>query len=427
MRRKNSLMLAAALWLLAGCTWSCGKEEPEKPHCLDPNDPCPNDMVTEQGCTYDRCAGSFTGNLIPCFYIGDEHGPVWWFLAGARSQYLAYRTYNEGRLQGSETYPDHPYGSVWLYEIATGERRRISAEGAKAFYLRTAGSKVAWLEYVSFEVNPKTGGIRNLVTDVRVYDTETGQEWHVENTRGAEWADLGVSDRWAIFNERRSGYCENHNPYDVNDLWAYELSTNRLVKIDESDLDTVVLGYPRLDGDRVITTKLSPGVCKDENREMWFWQYDLASGAALRLRKPDAPLSPTSSDDRRMERDFEWPWFVARTSGTITAWNFETGAAFEITGCSRDDCNVVLGNGKVAYDRYGEDGLSQRQLYLFDLATWKKTRLTNLRPYYDGAGPGDLKANRLFWGERRGYDIFSCGYTRKATGVTPLWFWIDVY
>jgi len=423
-RKREDILLALALLLLAGCTWSCGTE-PEKPHCLDPNDPCPNDMVTEQGCTYDRCAGTFTGNLIPCFYINDEHGPAWWFLAGPRAQYIAYRTYNEG----SEAYPLHPYGSVWLYEILTGERRKISPEGSKAYYLRTGGSKVAWMEYVSFEVNPTNGSIKKLVTDIRVFDTETGQEWHVENTRGTEWENLDISDRWAIFSEIRMGYCENGKPYYVRDLWAYELSTERLVKLDESELNTVVLGYPRLDGERVITTKLSPGACTEAiDRRHTFWLYELKTGEAKPLREPGAPLSPTSSDDRRQEIDFQWPWYVARTSGTVTAWNFESGDAIEITACGRDDCGVVLDNGKVAYDRYGEDGLSQRQLYVFDLATRKKTRMTNLRPYYDGAGPGDFKANRLFWGERRGFDILdACGYSRKATGKTPLWFWKDIY
>jgi hypothetical protein len=387
-------------------------------------------MVTEQGCTYDRCAGPFIGNLIPCFYINDEYKPVRTLLAGTRAQYIAYRTYNEGRLQGSEAYPDHPYGSVWLYEIATGERRRISPEGSKAYYLRTGGSKVAWLEYVSFEVNPKNGVIKNLVTDIRVFDTETGQEWHVENNRGTEWDRLAVSDRWVVYEEVREGYCPNIVfDYVVHDLWAYELATERLIKVAESDLLENSVGPARVSGDRVVIVKGFPGYCVDVLHENQFWQYDLATGESKFLRKPGIGLSMMpDTEDWEKVMELEWPWLVARTSGSITAWNFESGDAIEITACGRDDCGVVLDSGKVAYDRYGEDGLSQRQLYLFDLATWKKTRMTNLRPYYDAAGPGDFKANRLYWGERRGFDIMdTCDYSRKATGRTTLEFWKDIY
>ena len=95
---------------LAGCSSGCPPGEPDLGGaCLDPKDPCPNDMQTdESGCGWDRCAGDFTGNLIPCWFTDPALEDVSYFkLAGARAQYVAY-------VKKADVYAAKMLGPIWL-------------------------------------------------------------------------------------------------------------------------------------------------------------------------------------------------------------------------------------------------------------------------------------------------------------------------
>ncbi|MBN2499075.1 MAG: hypothetical protein JXR96_31090, partial [Deltaproteobacteria bacterium] len=135
----------------------------------------------------------------------------------------------------------------------------------------------------------------------------------------------------------------------------------------------------------------------------------------------------TAPMDFGYEFHFDGHWAVMWMGSAIGAYDVDSGRFEEVTRCSAGDCHTYYGDGIVAFDRSGDDGLDQHQLFVYSLESGAEEQLTFLRPYYDVAIPQSMLGRRLLWSEGRGKAIADlCGNKREPTGRTALYFWKDI-
>lgn len=407
-RTSGALRLFAVVTtvFLEGCTPSCNG------NCFDPDDPCPNDMVTdESGCLWDRCSGPFTGNLIPCWFAepGLKVGEL--ILAGSRAQHLAYsRILDESRL--------HPMGEMWLYDLESRAHTRLSEEGRMCYMLGAQGDRVGWVEVENYGPGFQYW---DAVFLIHVKDIVTGAEWRFpipEKTKPISFSfsgDFLVVNR--LWEQMCDGYLEN-----FRDVWLYDMQTG------EKSLVAGEFGKPCASGARIHGNRIAYwkhwGCCGQEDLKYQIWERDVVTGVDRLVVDTGENVAPI---DASFLYGFDGKWEVVWLYSHVRAYDLDTGESKEVTRCSIGDCHLAVGDGLVAYERQGEDGFVQRQSYVAELATGRKLKLTNLRPYFDGSVPWSMSGHRLLWGESRGkLTMDDCGNTRDTDGRTELWFWKDI-
>ncbi|MBN2492971.1 MAG: hypothetical protein JXR96_00165 [Deltaproteobacteria bacterium] len=367
--------------------------------CFDPDDPCPNDMVSdESGCVWDRCAGGFYGELVPCWHT--ERGAGVYTLAGSRGQYLAYQN-----------------GEVWVYDLELEEHRRISPDSTHNCFdfLQTDGDRVAWLETMEYE--PK------WVIDVYAADVATGRQWHVPNPESLYTSDFSISGDSIALLERSDLVCDDMFEATKRTLYLYDLETEQKTLLIDPDPEEHDVAAPSISGDRLVYWRAT-GRCSGRARsEIWF--MDLVTGEERMIDDLTNIWSPPVPCD--YDYSFNGRWIVFWMGSSIVAYDVENGEKVEVTRCSIGDCHNFLEGGVVAFDRANEGGKIQRQVHLYELDTGHSMQLTHLRPYYDVAEPRGMAGRRLLWSEFRGESIEdACGNERRATGRTMLLFWKDI-
>jgi len=413
MKRHERLISVTVLllaWLLAGgCDESSGDGD-SGIECPDEADPCPNDMVTdESGCVWDRCGGGFTGKRIPCFWTDPEIDRGEMEFAGDHGQYLAY-------IEKKEEYVYK--GDVWLYDIELQERRRLTQDRL-CYNLRAGGNRLGWLQLVKESEHYHDTD----VVDAYVMDLESGQEWHVPNPLERQTVDLDMSGNLVITREMwMTTACPLGGKEIVRDLWLYDLTSGERRQVAAADPQShVILGGRIADG--MITYWKMTGPCADSVVNQ-LWVED-AAGEESRMLADTGNERPFAQSEYSFS--FDGRWLVQLFGSYIDAFDVRSGESKRITRCSMSDCRLRGDAGLVAFDRYGEDGLTQRQVYVVEIETSKEQRVTDLRPYYDSSAPSGMVGNRLLWAERRGKNtIDDCGFEHRATGWTSMYFWKEI-
>ncbi len=404
------VFLLALIWM-AGCSKGCLEEGPAG-DCFDPDEPCPIDMVSDEtGCVWDRCSGDFTGNPIPCWFAEPGVEVGYFKLAGSQAQYLAY-------IKKMDEFGSEMLGQVWLYDLETEEHRPISEEGRMCYRIRADGDRIGWLEMVEYE----KGSAKRPVVDACVKDIVTGEEWRVPNPEELRTIRFSLSGDRIVVNEIKDEKCEIATSLR-QDLWIYDLNTRQKSILASAVPGSYKVVSGEVCGDLAVYWKIGGACGKEAIYQLWL--KDLNTGEEKLVEEMNSiVLAVASTADNIFQ--FDGKWAVGWMGNRMMAWDVETGESREVTPCNRD-CRLHLDNGIVAYDRYGEDGLTQRQLYVAEIATNEKRRLTDLRPYYDSAGPVSFQAGRLLWAEGRGKSIYdSCGNVRHPEGKTGLYFWKDI-
>ncbi len=401
----STKVLPAAVFLALACGGgSCDLQQ----DCFDPDDPCPNDMVSdESGCVWDRCSGEFTGNLLPCsFFLDFEHGVADTSLAGEDADLLAFveRKF-EHLAYGFLT------GPIWLYDIEHDQKSLLTEEDRACFDMQVDGNRIAWNEIPEGGV----GEGKLPATDVFVKDIVTGEQWHVPNPDGRDTQCFSLSGDDLVLTEMEYIQCDVSYRQSA-DLYHYDLRTREKTLLDGAVRGEYMLTRSAVADRRVVYLR-SSGACSGPGQ--WARLRDLDSGEDYEL--------VSFPGSRIFFFDFDGRWFVYSTIATIEAIDVDTLEHVEVTRCGHGDCIFRLEQGRLLYDRHGEDGLDQYQLYVKEVDSEQRTKITDLRPYYDNGVPRDFESGRLLWKESRGRTIYDeCGGMRSDEGVTWLVFWKDL-
>jgi hypothetical protein len=387
----------------------------EEKDCFDPNDPCPGDMVSDDsGCVWDQCAGDFTGTLIPCWMTEVEEGITQIMLAGERGEYIAH-------IRAGAKYNR---GSIWVYNIETEEAQKLDVDTDTTFFLQADGSRLAWIETGGYRID---GDETEKYELAKVFDLDTQQIWEIPNPELNDITLISISGDDVVVTEEIQVVCDDFTFSHRGTIWHYDLSSQEKKLIADSVMGESTVYSGQVSNGRVMFYR-QVGYCSGEIIPAELREYNLETEEDQLVESFDSLskrpiLSYVGPGHDLLTTDFKGSWYLALAGGTIRAWNIDTSSSTVVTNCYIGDCHFALGDGYVAFDIYGEDGLTQRQVYAVNLDTDEELKLTNLRPFYDGAMPKSMKGVRLLWGEGRGEtNRDDCGNTRDASDRTGLFF-----
>jgi len=404
--------MALTMLLVAACTPEVSPGE-----CLDPDDPCPGDMVTDDsGCVYDRCAGEFSGTLVPCWYagrIGMVVGRV--RLAGADAEQLAYVR------QGDE-FEHRRFGQILTYDLATGEHGPLTAEGENTRYgLRGDARRIAWSELASAEYQKTEGCIPR--SDVHVLDLETGEAWQLPNPEQAECADISLSGDRVVYRATQTAPADRGQVLRT-DIWMTDLRSGERTRIAGATTEEARLGSPRVHGERVAYWR-GPPASAEGTAPSQLRLLELGTGEETTVDSVDGlapPVFGTGEKSFLLAGDRA----VVRLWDRLRVYDLSTGEAQDPIECGLEDCHPLLEQGQLVYERHDPETHTV-QLYQHELKAGVVHQLTDLRPRLDAVLPLSLLGGRVLWKEHRGdWLVDRCGNERPATGRTPLWLWTDL-
>jgi hypothetical protein len=403
----STKVLPAAVFLALACGGgSCDLQQ----DCFDPDDPCPNDMVSdESGCVWDRCSGEFTGNLLPCsFFLDFEHGVIGTSLAGEDAELLAF-------VERKFEHPAYGFltGPIWLYDIEHDQKSLLTEEDRACFDLQVDGTRIGWQEV------PETGigDEHSPAANIHVMDIMSGEHWLVEDPEIGVNKDFRLAGDDLVFTVSHWIQCDVSFEFS-EELYHYDLRTREKKLLEGAIYGEYGISVATVKGGRVVYGRFAGQSC-GPSADVSYRLRDLDSGEDYEL--------VSFPGSRIFFFDFDGRWFVYSTIATIEAIDVDTLEHVEVTRCGHGDCIFRLEQGRLLYDRHGEDGLDQYQLYVKEVDSEQRTKITDLRPYYDNGVPRDFESGRLLWKESRGRTIYDeCGGMRSDEGVTWLVFWKDL-
>lgn len=414
----KALTVATGLMLgLAACTGPCSELVPG---CFD--GPCPGNRVEDNtGCVWDGCA-EIIGNKIPCWYMDPQYETAssrndnWFSLVGDRSQYIAY-------VREQDDYGYLKFGPLYLYDLESGEHRKISGDGELCMNPKGDGSRIAWIEVTWDEET-----MQRPTSMLHVLDLDTEQRWEVPGSDGAQVENYDLSGDHAVITELSQYDCGADGPgFETRrDIWLFTLSSGIRSLVAESVLGAYSHGPSRTNGDLVAFWRLG-GFCGGEGGHT-LWLHDIETGSSRLL--DDIGMATIKSSGRyNYNFHFDGKWLVTKDgkTNTLIAYDVETNSRQTISECGFADCQNQFQDGLVVYERSNEDGKIQTQLHIADLRTGERKQLTNLRVALDDLVLTSMKGRRALWSEDRGQLVDDgCGNTRHVDDRTPLWVWMDI-
>lgn len=182
-------------------------------------------------------------------------------------------------MHGDNAVGTDDYGEVWLTNIRTGEGGQITDYGRYKWGAVLSDTHVAWIARGEEVQLPGSAGSRSTA-DVFVMNLLTGERRRITDVPANRNA-LGISGSWLVWQDNRNELQERRERYDI---YAYDLSSDREIPV------VVAPGHqkqPAIHGNVVVWSdnRNSPEIgtraegCHDlPDRQCDIYSYNLATG-----------------------------------------------------------------------------------------------------------------------------------------------------
>lgn len=182
-------------------------------------------------------------------------------------------------IHGDNAVGTHDDGELWLTNIRTGESRQITDDGRYKWGAVLSATHVAWIAKGEKIQLPDEDGSKNTA-NVFVMDLLTGERRRITDVP-AYRNHLRISGSWLVWQDNRNELQERRERYDI---YAYDLSEDREIPI------AVAAGHqkePDIHGDVVVWSdnRNSPGIgtrtegCHNlPDRHCDIYSYNLVTG-----------------------------------------------------------------------------------------------------------------------------------------------------
>ncbi|MBI3292248.1 MAG: hypothetical protein HYZ73_05510 [Elusimicrobia bacterium] len=276
---------------------------------------------------------------------------------------VIWRDYRDGQ-------PD-----IYLYDIATGQERRVTFTSASESCMAIQGSRIIWIDQ-------RTGAWLPYVYDLTT-NTERAIPVGAAGVWNCPWMD-GDRVVWISSNTSR-------------DVYLYNLSANTSQQLPiPSTNDRTNL---RLYGDRLVREDWN-------NPGPWhLFVYNLVTGTDQRVGTTNAKQEfPWLWQDRVVVHEYrqgEPPTGFA----DVYSYNLTTGTETQLTsGPAQQDLAAIFGN-RIVWRDNRNSGNGYVDLYLYDLSTGTEQRITTTPRSITGHW---LWNDRIVWSDNRSgnYDIY---------------------
>ncbi len=241
-----------------------------------------------------------------------------------------------------------PDGEIYLVEIETGEKRRVTSDGHAKRNPAISAKYLAWIDDRSGA--ELTDGSRRSTGDIFVLDRASGEERRITESPALRYA-LRISGNRLVWMDKRN---EADGHYTSFDIYAYDLSTDEEIPIAAKP---GAQKWPVIDGDMVVWSDngMSPlaknpesghpgcGDCPDNRFDIY--AYDFATGEERVLVSNGFLNSAPSISGNHIG----WLAFRSQEPRSLKLMNLETGEERTVIHDVRTHYGLSLSDDYVAW------------------------------------------------------------------------------
>lgn len=281
---------------------------------------------------------------------------------------------------------------VYLTDLSTGENTQISSDGVQKMWAALSGDIVAWItnegqiELPAEEIISESAESHLFANHIVVYDLATGEQRRITR-EGVPRTQLDIDGRRMVWADKRNEMGAFYGDYDI---YAYDLETDTEIEI------AVAPGEqqsPTIDGDLVVwqDNRSNPELdgprtgchnCPDNRKDIYI--YDFGTESSRPLVEDDWLKMTPVADGRRVV----WIGFSGDKVGDLFVMDLDTGEIKRVTQTPdaesgpqldrdrllwtvRSDCDVII------IDETGQQVTFDNGVYLLDLESGDLQRLSD--------------------------------------------------
>ena len=265
-------------------------------------------------------------------------------------------------------------GEIYLVDIETGEKRKLTSDGRLKYYPVLSGDHVAWIEYHKPSKLPG----RASSNDILVLDLETGEQRRL-TTEPAEREGLRIHGHRLVWSE-------NRHQETGSDIYAYDLESNEEIPVavwpgaqqEPAIHENTVVWADNRNSPHVGTIKAGCGNCAENTFDIYLYDFDTGE------ERPIVQTGALNTGPAVYGSRVAWLRYQTDPdSSSVYLLDLETGLEREIGNTGRHGGWPLVSDRYVAWSvrrdcdvRLGNDP-KITGLYISDLQEHETTQLSN--------------------------------------------------
>jgi Tol biopolymer transport system component len=280
---------------------------------------------------------------------------------------------------------------VYLTDLSTGEITQISQDGVQKVWAALSGDIVTWIssegqiELPAEEITSDSADNHLFVNHIYVYDLNTGEQRRITG-EDAPRTQLAVDGQRLVWADKRNELGAFYADYDI---YAYDLETDVETPVAVAPGEQQ---FPRIDGDLLIwlDNRANPDAggdmagcsnCPENRKDIYLYDFETGTSRPL-VEDQWLKMTPTIRGGR-----VTWIGFPGQKEGDVFVMELETGEIKQVTHTPDPESNPQLDGDRllwvvisacdaIAIDALGREITFDNGAYLLDMKSGSLQRLS---------------------------------------------------
>jgi hypothetical protein len=280
---------------------------------------------------------------------------------------------------------------VYLTDLATGEITQISQDGVQKVWAALSGDTVAWIssegqiELAADEITSDSADNHLFINHIYVFDLNTGEQRRITG-EDAPRTQLAIDGQRLVWADKRNELGAFYADYDI---YAYDLETDVEIPVAVAPGEQQ---FPRIDDDLLLwlDNRANPdaggslagcGNCPENRKDIYLYDFETGSSRPL-VEDEWLKMTPTIGSGR-----VAWIGFHGQKEGDVFVMELETGEIKQVTQTPDPESNPQLDGDRllwtvisacdaIAVDALGREITFDNGAYLLDMESGSLQRLS---------------------------------------------------
>ncbi len=280
---------------------------------------------------------------------------------------------------------------VYLTDLFTGEITQISQDGVQKVWAALSGDTVAWIssegqiELPAEEITSESADNHLFINHIYVYDLNTGEQRRI-TSEDAPRTQLAIDGQRLVWADKRNEMGAFYADYDI---YAYDLETELEIPVAVASGEQQ---FPRIDGDLLIwlDNRANPDPdsslsgcsnCPENRKDIYLYDFETGTSRPL-VEDQWLKMTPAIGGGR-----VTWIGFPGQKEGDVFVMELETGEIKQVTQTPDPESNpqldgdwllwvVISACDAIAIDALGREITFDNGAYLLDMESGSLQRLS---------------------------------------------------